>query len=54
MRSLPKRFATADYLGSPRSPFAHLCPALTGLEIRGLFWLDDLWRCGGYSADPLG
>ena len=42
MGGLPARFATADYLGSLRSPFAHLCPALTGLEIRGLFWLDDL------------
>ena len=42
MGGLPTRFATADYLDSPRSPFAHLCPALTGLEIRGLLWSDDL------------
>ena len=42
MDGLPTRFAIADYLDSLRSPFAHLCSALTGLEIRGLFWLDDL------------
>ena len=35
MGGLPKRFATSDYR-SPASPFAHLCPALTGLEIRGI------------------
>jgi hypothetical protein len=33
MGGLPTRFATADYLDSPRSPFAHLCSALTGLKI---------------------